>query len=1201
MARSATYEYNEETRQFGNPTDIHRGNKQNGIYEEWDEYGGYTVTPYKDGKPDGVSERRHPDGTLRERIHWKNGDFDGTHEEWDSTWYSDKYDNGKRHYVLEHYTNGVLNGTSEERTLDGVLIQQHNYKDGKLVGPQRSWYPNGQEHERSEFKNGVRDGFQQTWHPNGAPHTFVEFRDGHPVGVWEAWYDNGQIRTRNSYDEEGNRHGVSEAWDAYGGFLFRHYYDRGTEVSEEDYYKYVAPEAERGGTQFSVGKKKGVPKSIGIGENGDIYDWTGRDPIDAFRFLIKRRTGDLRNVFRRSEIGQIDLIWGDDKGGLCHIVNKHIGGNGEYKDIDDMVRHIADVINNGEIVEKRRDTIAISHNGYRVVISDNYRGKEKNWIVTSYEANVSESKKRTAANPSFRSHGARGSETAAPRNSDTKVETNSEPTSTNEQNGTENAENGTETPVQFSVGRKKAREEAVSRKADELAERYGAEVTRAKGADGKKGKGWQSKANVTGRYDPRTGKTTITVREGATPRDVERTVFTTAVAGKGLSNTFGDKYADFIDNVFVNADESTRREMLQNMRGTDYTKSVEDWLADYVTSGAFDPTDPFWREVKKAFQDMLDGGGFDELTRPAGYGEQGGMDDGDLRYVLWHNTATGGGIVDLANDNVMQQRFKVNDYRTDNPNGAVAPAGKNTTPAQRLYDAREALKGLNADNLAERSRAWRALNNTLKDVRTAMLSQQSYDVNTIRLLVDNIRLMIERGILEDLHKGEVKNLLSLVKNGMDTTMRGSERSFRDSVDKLYKLMIDNQWWNAREMFQAVLRDRVDKTNKYGVAVIDNLDATGGKIIKQMRDMASGKLGEEDAAALMCRAQERMADADPVVAKSAEMEYAAAAIMHDYITDVRQRERAETSMREEAAQVTKPMTHKQSLAYLEAMEENIRQSKLDRANALLNITERLNNLREASAERAKEWKDAKAEHAKEVLRDAKEDMAGRGAKEYRRPDRRSRLSNNPIVRMLFSGMNTANEFFKILGNKSPDGEGFLYHRFIDGWADAATKEYTGHLQAMDMLNAETERLFGKGTTFADVQSIGRGGKGETDVYDAVRLTDTDRKNFPRWIGSAAATVCDTLAELLTGCDVDDGGVTLSLRMADAWGANLVEAVRETLTQYFIHYVLARWFELASPDAAQAHADGATAQLDLAASLLWKRRRPGRPKRHIKEEE
>ncbi len=130
-------------------------------------------------------------------------------------------------------------------------------------------------------------------------------------------------------------------------------------------------------------------------------------------------------------------------------------------------------------------------------------------------------------------------------------------------NGTQNAENGTQTPMQMSVGRKKARtearQEAVRRRADDLAERYGVEVTHAKGTE-KKGKGWQSKANVTGRYDPRTDKTTITVREGATPRDVERTVYTTAVANKGLAAMFGeDEYNAFLHGIYEHCDEGTRR------------------------------------------------------------------------------------------------------------------------------------------------------------------------------------------------------------------------------------------------------------------------------------------------------------------------------------------------------------------------------------------------------------------------------------------------------------------------------------------------------------------------------------------------------------------------------------------------------------------------------------------------------------------
>ena len=67
------------------------------------------------------------------------------------------------------------------------------------------------------------------------------------------------------------------------------------------------------------------PLPIGKGMFGNIYDQFRGRLKEAFDFLIKRKSGDLLGVFHRDGFGDIDLVWGDKRGGAEHIIDKHVG------------------------------------------------------------------------------------------------------------------------------------------------------------------------------------------------------------------------------------------------------------------------------------------------------------------------------------------------------------------------------------------------------------------------------------------------------------------------------------------------------------------------------------------------------------------------------------------------------------------------------------------------------------------------------------------------------------------------------------------------------------------------------------------------------------------------------------------------------------------------------------------------------------
>ena len=67
----------------------------------------------------------------------------------------------------------------------------------------------------------------------------------------------------------------------------------------------------------------------------------------AINLLMQKRTGWVADAFYRKEIGNISLIWGDLRLGLCHIINHR---EAQGINIEDFLSDITEVIEQGEII-----------------------------------------------------------------------------------------------------------------------------------------------------------------------------------------------------------------------------------------------------------------------------------------------------------------------------------------------------------------------------------------------------------------------------------------------------------------------------------------------------------------------------------------------------------------------------------------------------------------------------------------------------------------------------------------------------------------------------------------------------------------------------------------------------------------------------------------------------------------------------------
>ena len=141
------------------------------------------------------------------------------------------------------------------------------------------------------------------------------------------------------------------------------------------------------------------PKPVGSGVFGNIYNQFKGKVKEAFDFLMKHKGGDLLGMFHRKDVGDIDLVWGDENGGLAHILNKHVGEGKSFANVDEAMSHIQNIIETGKNDFEDGDKIVFRKGSELVTVRKNFRegGKkiaDKNWVLTAYDKEAADNGNR---------------------------------------------------------------------------------------------------------------------------------------------------------------------------------------------------------------------------------------------------------------------------------------------------------------------------------------------------------------------------------------------------------------------------------------------------------------------------------------------------------------------------------------------------------------------------------------------------------------------------------------------------------------------------------------------------------------------------------------------------------------------------------------------------------------------------------------
>ncbi len=152
------------------------------------------------------------------------------------------------------------------------------------------------------------------------------------------------------------------------------------------------------GTVLFIRKNKqpapinGIGSTTLTGDFGPIYTRFQHKGKEAILHLMKVQKGECMAALHRTDIGDIDLIWGKvtnaethEGYGLAHIIDKH----GETIHYNNLTFRIEDfipiVVQFGEKSDIDRNKIIFDGYGFRFVIQTSWNGKKKKFLLTAFD------------------------------------------------------------------------------------------------------------------------------------------------------------------------------------------------------------------------------------------------------------------------------------------------------------------------------------------------------------------------------------------------------------------------------------------------------------------------------------------------------------------------------------------------------------------------------------------------------------------------------------------------------------------------------------------------------------------------------------------------------------------------------------------------------------------------------------------------
>lgn len=142
------------------------------------------------------------------------------------------------------------------------------------------------------------------------------------------------------------------------------------ETGKKDTYSDVRLEAETAETPEEITQLYGE----------EFSGYKGQAAIDK---LLKEKRGHVKAAFHRDDVGDIDLLWGNDFVGVRHIIKQREAQN---INVDDFLSELSVVIEQGQFRKRtNRGDFEFIKDGKLAVITASYHENKIQFLLTAYK------------------------------------------------------------------------------------------------------------------------------------------------------------------------------------------------------------------------------------------------------------------------------------------------------------------------------------------------------------------------------------------------------------------------------------------------------------------------------------------------------------------------------------------------------------------------------------------------------------------------------------------------------------------------------------------------------------------------------------------------------------------------------------------------------------------------------------------------
>ena len=382
------------------------------------------------------------------------------------------------------------------------------------------------------------------------------------------------------------------------------------------------------------------------------------------------------------------------------------------------------------------------------------------------------------------------------------------------------------------------------------------------------------------------------------------------------------------------------------------------------------------------------------------------------------------------------------------------------------------------DDLIAQYTALRELANNLTRIMDAMSARRDYDRVTVGKLVSLTDDILTSKLMDDVTNGEIKRLTSIIRRA------NCMRDIQSRVNELYNLILTNNLRRLKGLFEKELKKKAVKIDSNNVVNQGALDLNGQIAMTAMKenldsfseDQSGNIVISQTLADKIADARDRTQSEDAKESERADMELLGLTFARDYIDGVVASEKEEQQLRDalkEADEALRKdeMNHLEHLQFVKEQTRALAECRTERVGKFTTLLQKMQDLSAASHELALMMNEKDKERIAQIHHDANSDMQGVPSDEHPKDATfLQRLSNNPFTQFFFRPLATFDQMLRLFGNKSVNGEGYLWNRFMRGWIDATGKEYKALQAAYEILDDKVSKVFGKKMRWSDLYSV-----------------------------------------------------------------------------------------------------------------------------------